>query len=43
MLTITAFKWVPPFAQGYVRDLRPAFKEALAEQLQGFANNEPKN
>ncbi|QLC23687.1 glutathione S-transferase family protein [Parasphingopyxis algicola] len=22
-LTITAFKWVPDFAQGYVRDLRP--------------------
>lgn len=29
-LTITAFKWVPPFAQGYVRDLRVrwACKEA---------------
>jgi glutathione S-transferase len=22
MLKVTAFKWVPPFAQGYVRDLR---------------------
>jgi hypothetical protein len=22
MITITAFKWVPPFAQGLVRDLR---------------------
>ena len=22
MITISAFKWVPPFAQGYVRDLR---------------------
>jgi len=23
MITITAFKWVPPFAQGLARDLRP--------------------
>ena len=22
MITISAFKWVPPFAQGHVRDLR---------------------
>jgi hypothetical protein len=22
MITVTAFKWVPPFAQGLVRDLR---------------------
>ena len=22
MITISAFKWVPPFAQGVVRDLR---------------------
>lgn len=30
MITISAFKWVPPFAQGQVRDLRPrwALEEA---------------
>lgn len=30
MITISAFKWVPPFAQGLVRDLRPrwALEEA---------------
>jgi len=22
MITLTAFRWVPPFAQGQVRDLR---------------------
>ena len=22
MMTVSAFRWVPPFAQGYVRDLR---------------------
>jgi len=22
MITVSAFKWVPPFAQGLVRDLR---------------------
>src|ERR1700761_3801389 len=22
MITVSAFKWVPPFAQGFVRDLR---------------------
>ena len=22
MITVTAYKWVPPFAQGLVRDLR---------------------
>ena len=22
MITVSAFRWVPPFAQGYVRDLR---------------------
>lgn len=22
MITVTAFRWVPPFAQGQVRDLR---------------------
>ena len=30
MITITAFRWVPPFARGLVRDLRPrwALEEA---------------
>lgn len=46
-ITISAFAWVPPFAQGYVKDIRPRW--ALAEAgldyevrlLAGDANNQP--
>lgn len=35
MIEITAFKWVPPFAQGQVRDLRPRW--ALEEAGRDYA------
>lgn len=36
---ITAYKWVPPFAQGPVRDTRArwAFKKARADHMAVFA------
>jgi glutathione S-transferase len=34
MITITAFNWVPPFAQGLVRDLRVRW--ALEEAGRGI-------
>lgn len=45
MITITAFKWVPPFAQGLVRDLRVrwALEEAglvYKERLIGFEDQD---
>jgi glutathione S-transferase len=44
MITLTAFKWVPPFAQGLVRDLRVrwALEEAgvpYQEKLLGWGDN----
>lgn len=41
-LTITAFSWVPPFAQGYVRDLRPrwACEEIGVDYAERFINVE---
>jgi glutathione S-transferase len=35
MIILTAFRWVPPFAQGLVRDLRVRW--ALADHLKPFA------
>jgi glutathione S-transferase len=37
MITISAFKWVPPFAQGQVRDLRVrrALEEAASLTARG--------
>lgn len=45
MITVTAFKWVPPFAQGLVRDLRVrwALEEAgipYEEKLIGFGDGD---
>lgn len=42
LLTITAFNWVPPFAQGYVRDLRPrwACEEIGVDYAERFINVE---
>ncbi len=45
MITVTAFKWVPPFAQGQVRDLRVrwALEEAgipYEEKLIGFGDGD---
>ncbi|PZQ65111.1 MAG: glutathione S-transferase [Phenylobacterium zucineum] len=45
MITVTAFQWVPPFAQGVVRDLRVrwALEEAgtpYAERLLAFGDGE---
>lgn len=45
MITVTAFKWVPPFAQGLVRDLRVrwALEEAgvpYRQKLLGFGDND---
>ena len=44
MITVTAFKWVPPFAQGLVRDLRVrwALEEAgvpYQQKLLGWGDN----
>jgi hypothetical protein len=46
MITVSAFRWVPGFAQGQVRDrlaasvarctARPAFRRALDAQLADF-------
>jgi glutathione S-transferase len=46
MITVSAFKWVPPFAQGQVRDLRVrwALEEAglgYRENLIGLGDNAP--
>jgi glutathione S-transferase len=45
MITVTAFKWVPPFAQGLVRDLRVrwALEEAgvpYRQKLLGWGDND---
>ena len=41
MITLTAFRWVPPFAQGQVRDLRVrwALEEAGIPYKERLAKN----
>ncbi|MGP1352567.1 MAG: glutathione S-transferase family protein [Parasphingopyxis sp.] len=43
-ITITAFKWVPEFAQGYVRDLRPrwACHEIGLDYAEQLIESDPK-
>jgi glutathione S-transferase len=38
-IQVTAFRWVPPFAQGYVRDLRVRW--AMEAQMATFRQNAP--
>ena len=49
MITVSAFRWVPPFAQGQVRDLRTgrvqvllglAYVRPLRDQLRGQAQRQ---